>query len=79
MSEERGRQEMQISWNGPIVSRCAGVVKAAMTEYWRKESKKDNFWHFIRKSEGIKVQSFEVSKVIDSKLKEQSKLPVTNK
>ena len=76
VSEERGRQEMQISLNGPIVSRCGGVVKAAMTQYWRKESKKDNFWHFIRKSERIKVQSFEVSKVIDSKLKEQSKLPV---
>ena len=27
-------------------------------------TKKDNFWHFIRKSERIKVQSFEVSKVI---------------
>ena len=33
VSEERGRQEMQISLNGPIVSRCGGVVKAAMTEY----------------------------------------------
>ena len=71
VSEERGRQEMQISLNGPIVSRCAGVVKAAMTEYWRKESKKDNFWHFIRKSGRIKV--------IDSKLKKQSKPPVMDK
>ena len=42
-------------------------------------AKKDNFWHFIRKSERIKVQSFEVSKVIDSKFKEQSKLPVMDK
>ena len=79
VSEERGQQEMQFSLNGPIVSRCAGVVKAAMTKHWRKESKKYNFWHFIRKSERIKVQSFEVSKVIDSKLKEQSKLPVMDK
>ena len=79
VSEERGRQEMQISLNGPIVSRCGGVVKAAMTEYWRKESKKDNFWHFIRKSKRIKVQSYEVSKVIDSKFKEQLKLPVMDK
>ena len=69
---------MHISLNGPIISRCGGVVKATMTEYWRKESK-NNFWHFIRKSERIQFQPFEVSKVIDRKLKEQSKLPVMDK
>ena len=79
VSKDRGRRKLHISLNGPIVSRCGGVVKAAMTKYWRKESKKDNFWHFIRKSEHIQVQSFEVSKVIDGKVKEQSKLPIMDK
>jgi hypothetical protein len=79
VSEDRGRREMEISLNGPIVSRCGGVVKAAMTEYWRKESKRDDFWHFIRKSERIQLQPFEVSKVIDGKFKEKSKLPIMDK
>ena len=34
VSEKRRRREMHISLNGPIASRCEGVVKAAMTEYW---------------------------------------------
>ena len=52
---------------------------SAMTEYWRKESKRDDFWHFIRKSERIQLQPFEVSKVIDGKFKEKSKLPIMDK
>ncbi len=77
IEDDRARNEMQLSFNGPVF--CKHVVKNAMTQYWRKESKKSSFWHFIRKTERIQLNEFEVSKVVDRKMQKNSKLPFMDK
>ncbi len=39
IEEDRARNETKISLNGPEISQCKQVVKNAMTQCWREESK----------------------------------------
>lgn len=47
VGEDRASLEMKIALNGPSLSHSKPLVTQAMRQYWKKESMKDDFWHFV--------------------------------
>ena len=74
LTEEHALNEMEITENGPIFTKCDDLLKSAMNNYWRKKDKLRGEWHFTHKSERIATYS-EQSIVLTRLMKEKSKLP----
>ena len=66
ISDERAKEEMNIRTNGPVIAKADSVIKNALTIYWGGDD-----WHFTRTS-NKDVIKWNVSKVMDKKLKETS-------
>ena len=71
VSEKRGKQEMMIKLNGPNLAHSTPLLKQSLDKYFG--SKKKSKWHFTKTDRHI--DSHNVSKVIEKKLNEKSKLP----
>lgn len=70
VSEIKANNSMMIKLNGPNLAHCITIVKNSLDKYFKSH----NDCHFTVKSQDIK-SSFQVSKVIDKKQCEISKLP----
>ena len=72
VKEETAHNEMMISVNGPLPSRCDQVVMTAMKMHFRGQ----NGIHFVKK--GVETKFFDasgVSKVISRMMRRNSRLP----
>ena len=68
LTDERANDEMTIAINGPCISEADSLLERAM-------NKSPIQWHFIKGERTRK--HFNVSKVLDKKKAEKSKLPFT--
>ena len=55
---------MMIAINGPELSNADSIIKASMSNYWRKYSLSSD-WHFTRRSRADDIKPYTISKVID--------------
>ena len=71
LSEETAHHELMISMNGPLPTKCDGVITEAMAKYFRKKGKSVD-WHFVRRGQNIK--QWITSKSVDKLMKKSSSL-----
>ena len=69
MSDDRANYEMHIGYNGPDLAKADTMLKRAMNSYFKAH--KQGKWHFTINPNRLE---YTVSKVVDKKMKNSSKM-----